>query len=74
MQQVAGAAGVAVLVTLMATSTANASANGASPNEAWASGTHTAFVFAAAVSILTIVGALMVRKPADTIEMPGVGH
>lgn len=73
-QQVAGAAGVAVLVTLMATSTANASANGASPNEAWASGTHTAFVFAAAVSILTIVGALMVRKPADTIEMPGVGH
>lgn len=70
-QQVAGAAGIALLVTVMA----SVSAATGTGLEADAAGTRAAFLIAACVSLPLIVGAFFIRKPAD---QPGgtapVGH
>ena len=63
-QQVAGAAGIALLVTVMSSVSA-ATGGGA---EADAAGVRTAFLIAAIVSLPLIVGAFLIRKPADQIE------
>jgi len=65
-QQLAGAAGTALCITLMSTGTAAAIGSGADPVAAQASGVHTAFLAAAALSVLTVVGAFFVRKPRVT--------
>lgn len=71
-QQVAGAAGVAVMITIM---NAGFVANQASGDAAaWAAGARNAFMFAAIVAIPTIIGALLIRKPADSIGAPPAGH
>ncbi|UIN31796.1 DHA2 family efflux MFS transporter permease subunit [Microbacterium binotii] len=71
-QQVAGAAGVAVMITIM---NAGFVANEASGDAAaWAAGARSAFMFAAIVAIPTIIGALLIRKPADSIDAPPAGH
>ncbi|MFT4135771.1 MDR family MFS transporter [Microbacterium sp.] len=62
-QQVAGAAGIAVLIAVMT------AVMGTFPDpesaEAVAAGSRAAFVIAAVVASVTIVGAFLVRKPAD---------
>ncbi|MBD8477949.1 MDR family MFS transporter [Microbacterium sp. CFBP 8794] len=63
-QQVAGAAGIALLVTLM--SSVSAAAGGGL--EAGAAGTRAAFLVAAIISVPLIVGAFLIRKPADQPE------
>jgi DHA2 family lincomycin resistance protein-like MFS transporter len=63
-QQVAGAAGIALLITVM--SSASAAAGGGL--EADAAGTRAAFLIAAILSVPLIVGAFLIRKPADQLE------
>ncbi|MDF2823393.1 MAG: family efflux transporter permease subunit [Mycobacterium sp.] len=71
-QQLAGAAGTALCITLMSTGTAAAVRDGMDPVAAQASGVHTAFLAAAAVSVLSVIGAFFVRNPskAATGELP----
>lgn len=63
-QQVAGAAGVAVLITIMSGVTA---ASQGTPAEAASEGAQAAFTIGAIISLLMIVGAFLIRKPADVI-------
>jgi DHA2 family lincomycin resistance protein-like MFS transporter len=63
-QQVAGAAGIALLVTVMAVVAAGAGGGA----EGGAAGARMAFMIAAIVSLPLLVGAFVIRKPADTIE------
>jgi MFS transporter, DHA2 family, lincomycin resistance protein len=67
-QQLAGAAGVAALVSVLSARAAALAAGGAGPVEATAGGVHAAFLVAAAVSVVAIVGAFLVRAP----EVEGV--
>ena len=64
-QQVAGAAGIAVMSAVRAGGTAAAWRAGATAAEAGAAGTHAAFLLAAIVSLPLIVGAFLIRKPDD---------
>lgn len=64
-QQVAGAAGTALFVTIMAGRAAVAEAGGAALDTAAATGIRSAFLVGAILSILAIVGAFFVRRPAD---------
>ncbi|MDQ2661612.1 MAG: DHA2 family efflux MFS transporter permease subunit [Actinomycetota bacterium] len=64
-QQVAGAAGTALFVTVLAAGTATLAATGAAPEVAEAAGIRAAFLVGAILSLLAIVGAFFVRKPAD---------
>jgi len=60
-QQVAGAAGTAVFVTVMTAQATTLGAGGASPVAATAGGVHSAFVVGAIVSLLAIPASLAVR-------------
>ncbi|GAA1696976.1 DHA2 family efflux MFS transporter permease subunit [Microbacterium sediminicola] len=73
-QQVAGAAGVAVMITTMSAVAAAAEAGGASAADAAASGSQVAFLVAAILSLPLIVGAFLIRKPADTVGEFHGGH
>jgi MFS transporter, DHA2 family, lincomycin resistance protein len=64
-QQVAGAAGTALFVTVMAAGTATIAATGASAEIAEVAGIRQAFLVGAILSVTAIVGAFFVRKPAD---------
>ena len=68
LQQVAGAAGTALFVTLMSVGTASALAAGDAPGEAMTAGVHTAFVVGAGIASVAVVLTLFVRKPADVEE------
>ncbi|OJU68350.1 MAG: MFS transporter [Microbacterium sp. 70-38] len=59
-QQVAGAAGIALLITVMSAASSGEGSGGLS-----ASGTQAAFLIAAIVSLPLIVGAFLIRKPED---------
>lgn len=69
-QQVAGAAGVALFVTIMAARSATVAATGASIEVAAASGIRAAFLVGAILSLAAIIGAFFVRKPADMMAGP----
>jgi DHA2 family lincomycin resistance protein-like MFS transporter len=73
-QQVAGAAGTALFVTLMSTTTAALASDGASEVSAAAGGVQSAFFVGAIISLLAIVGAIFVKKPVDAPEGMPVGH
>ncbi|MDL5353113.1 MDR family MFS transporter [Microbacterium sp. zg-YB36] len=78
-QQVAGAAGTAVFVTLMSVQAAAAMSEGAGVIAATASGVHVAFLTGAIVASAAVVLACFVRKPATTEDAPHgealpVGH
>lgn len=62
-QQVAGAAGTALFITLMTRGSESALADGADPVAATADGVHTAFLVAGVLSLLLVVAAAMVRSP-----------
>ncbi len=72
-QQVAGAAGTALFVTVMAAQTAALQAPAVTDAAAAAGGVRAAFLVGAVLSLFAIVGSALVRRPAD---MPAgvVGH
>jgi len=72
-QQVAGATGTALFITLMATQTATLAAGGASAGAAAAGGVQAAFLVGALISLLGVVAAFFIRKPEDAPE-GFVGH
>jgi MFS transporter, DHA2 family, lincomycin resistance protein len=69
-QQVAGAAGIALMITIMSAVSASQGGGGALT----AGGTQAAFLIAAIVSLPLIVGAFFIRKPADAPEGMPAGH
>ncbi|MFS0732600.1 MDR family MFS transporter [Microbacterium sp. 1P10UB] len=64
-QQVAGAAGIAVFITVLSGVAASGAAPGAEDVAAQAAGVRAAFQVGAIVSLLAVVGSFFVRKPAD---------
>ncbi len=62
-QQLAGAAGVALLVSVLSVGAARLSAAGATQEVATAGGVHGAFVVAAVLSLVAIVGAFLMGTP-----------
>jgi MFS transporter, DHA2 family, lincomycin resistance protein len=71
-QQLAGAAGVALLVSVLSVSSATFAAEGADVVAQTAGGVHAAFLVAACVSLVAVVGAFFVRTPA--VEGVPVAH
>lgn len=70
-QQVAGAAGTALLVAIMSAHTASLVAAGGSIESATAGGVRLAFLAAAIISLFAVVGGFFIRKPADVIAPEG---
>ena len=73
-QQVAGAAGVALFVAIMSSQTAALAATGQTPLEALAGGIRLAFIVGASISLLALVAAFFVRKPPAQDGGWGGGH
>lgn len=74
-QQVAGGAGVALMITVMSAVAAGASAGGATERAAGTAGAQAAFTIAAIIAIPLIAGAVLIRKPADESGTPpSAGH
>jgi len=67
-QQLAGAAGVALLVSVLSVGASRLTAAGVAPAVATAGGVHDAFVVAAVLSVLAIVAAFGMRTPAPAQE------
>jgi DHA2 family lincomycin resistance protein-like MFS transporter len=64
-QQVAGAAGTALFITIMSTQSAQLVAGGSAAGPAVASGVRAAFLAGAIISVLSVVAAIFIRKPVD---------
>lgn len=64
-QQLAGAAGVALLVSVLSVREAALAAGGASEVEQTAGGIHAAFLVAACLSVVAVAGAFLIRTPAQ---------
>lgn len=73
-QQVAGAAGIALMIAILSAVEAAQLDAGASPAVAGAAGAHAAFLVAAIVSLPLLVGAFLIRKPADQPMGAPMGH
>lgn len=74
LQQLAASAGVALFITIMSSRAADLIAAG-QPNEAAiAAGVKAAITFGAAISIVSIPAALLIRRPKVLIERPLVAH
>jgi DHA2 family lincomycin resistance protein-like MFS transporter len=63
LQQVAGAAGTAVFITLMTTGAAASAETGASDLVAQADGIHLAFLCGTGMALVAVVAAFLVKKP-----------
>jgi DHA2 family lincomycin resistance protein-like MFS transporter len=63
LQQVAGAAGTALLIAILTARSVSAAAEGAAPAAAQAAGLHTAFLVAAGIAVVGIVLAVFLRSP-----------
>lgn len=74
-QQVAGAAGTALFVALMTLQTASLLGSGADPVAAAGGGIRAAFLCGAIISLLAVVAAFFVKKPAaDPVHGEAHGH
>ncbi|MBV2366816.1 MDR family MFS transporter [Streptomonospora nanhaiensis] len=77
LQQVAGAAGVSLLITTMS-SVAGGQPAGLGEAAAQAAGVHTAFLTAAVISLVAVAGAFFVRRPpaddASAADAPAPAH
>jgi DHA2 family lincomycin resistance protein-like MFS transporter len=73
LQQVAGAAGVALFVAVMSAQTARLAAAGAAPIEALAGGVRAAFLCGAVGALFAVACAFLVRKP-DVHPVPAGHH
>lgn len=76
MQQLAGAAGTALFVSVMSSQALRRLADGSTQAQATASGVHTALLYGAAISVFAIPAAFFIRKsalPEGTEAIPS-GH
>ena len=73
-QQVAGAAGVALFVALMSAQTATRVAAGEAQVEALAAGIRTGFLCGAIISLFAVAAAFFIRRPPDYGMGAGHGH
>ncbi len=73
-QQVAGAAGVALFVAIMSAQSASLSTAGAVPMDALAGGIRMAFTVGASISLLALVASFFVRRPPAQEGGWGGGH
>jgi DHA2 family lincomycin resistance protein-like MFS transporter len=75
-QQLAGAAGVALLVSVSSVRSAALAGQGVPVVEQTAGGVHAAFLVAATLSLFSIVGAFLIRgsAPAGTPAAPPAAH
>ena len=73
-QQVAGAAGVALFVALMSLQTAALTAAGSESVNALSGGIRTAFFCGAVISLFSLAAAFFVKKPPADPHMPPMGH
>ncbi len=71
MQQVAGAAGTALFITVMTRTSAASAASGADGVAALQDGIHSALVWGAAISLVAVVGTLLVRRPPAVVPAEG---
>lgn len=74
LQQVGGAAGTAVLISIYSTFLHAGEARGLSTAEAGEPGTHAAFLVAACIGVVPVVLAFFVKKPADQEVGAPAGH
>lgn len=65
-QQLAGAAGTALFVTIMSNTATSQLADGATGVAAQQSGIHTAFMWGGVISLIAVAGSFFIRKPAVT--------
>jgi DHA2 family lincomycin resistance protein-like MFS transporter len=65
-QQLAGAAGTALFITVLSTTTAARLAAGADALEATAAGVQGAFLWGGVVSVVAVAATLLVRRPPAT--------
>ena len=73
-QQVAGAAGVALFVAVMSAQSAALARGGTPEVAALSDGIRTAFVIGAVISLFALVAAFFVRRPAAQPMPEGMGH
>jgi MFS transporter, DHA2 family, lincomycin resistance protein len=74
LQQVAGAAGTALLVTVMVLRTATAATGGASAVPAQTAGLHTAFLVAAGIAVVAVVLGFFMQRTAGSGHGPAGGE
>ena len=74
LQQLAGAAGVALFITVMSATVLRETGNNVAVVAATAHGIHTAFVVGAIISLFAIPLAFLIRKPAPQEGGWGGGH
>lgn len=65
LQQLAGAAGTALFVTVMSTTAASQISSGTAESAANQVGIHTAFLCGGAVSLVAVAASFFIRKPAE---------
>ncbi|WP_138470205.1 MDR family MFS transporter [Poseidonocella sp. HB161398] len=68
-QQVAGAAGIALFVSVMSLAGAAAAAGGADPAAALAAGVRAGFATGGAISLAMIAASFLVRRPRETVQL-----
>jgi DHA2 family lincomycin resistance protein-like MFS transporter len=73
-QQLAGASGIALFITVLSARAAVLGADGASAVTATAGGIHSAFVYGAFISLIAIPIAFFIRKPASNGAAAPMGH
>ncbi|MDN5634155.1 DHA2 family efflux MFS transporter permease subunit [Brevibacterium sandarakinum] len=70
MQQVAGAAGTALLISIYSSALHSGEAAGRSVAESGAPGAHNAFLLAAIIALVPVVLSFFIKKPEDQEETP----
>jgi DHA2 family lincomycin resistance protein-like MFS transporter len=73
-QQVAGAAGIALFIAVMTIQSAALAASGVDQVEALAAGIRAGFLCGAIISLFAIVAGIFVKKPPADPNMPAMGH
>lgn len=73
-QQLAGAAGIALFVSVMTVQTGSLAVSGVAEVPALAGGIRMAFLCGAVIFLFAVVAALFVRKPATPAVQPGAEH
>ena len=74
LQQVAGAAGTALFITLMTTGTATAVTGGIPALQAQVAGVHSAFLWGAFLSLVPVALSFFVQRPANALPEGAAVH
>jgi DHA2 family lincomycin resistance protein-like MFS transporter len=74
LQQLAGAAGTALFITVLSTTTASRVAEGADTLSATADGVQAAFMWGGIVALVAVAVSLLVRRPPVTADAPVAMH